>query len=610
MATARRGTRRLLLTLLAAVACALAAGRRIVRDPDAHIPALTKEAVLPHTLAAPGQPRRTLSVTFSDYSPNSRQGELVLSWVRNQKALDIPCVFALCTAKPPTRAEVGPLLLEEHCAVLHVSIAECVTNPKVCRAYLARSFVEWGLDMFYTDADVALLRHPFDYFSSLFSAHPSVDLLVSSDSNTGVYDAKDIIPRSQYKQPRTVWQRTFPEVGIAQGFVHKRELGTMPNFEEFINATSSGYWDIGLENPGNCIPHQFNTGVLYVRGTPSSAELLAEWVRVLQPTKQDPRADDQKPLNDIMKSGARFCTDGDGKYPRREGACAGDARVNAVAGGMACLGLLNLAQFANGYTYAMGRNYEGFSVEPFTYHATYSENKVFSLAEQGSFFAGPEHYQDDKFLSFSLSLNTSALFQPLSQDAPFGYYTWTHNYYFVQHQLRQLRVALALARRLNRVLILPRFAVTCQCFFYRTNGCIIEGHRVRLPHIAPTAHVLRVDRLPAIREPGFLDTAPARVRAGQEHRQLPDDFLTMLLPESYTSTVLHVKGEQLLTAYDSPSVSDISSDFLGAWCCLAATDFAEFESRGPHADVRIQYAYDGPPVVVGASDGVAGKCVV
>jgi hypothetical protein len=596
--------------LLALLACTASDARRTVRDPEQRIGKLTQEAVQPHTLAVAGQSRRTLTVTFSDYTVGSRQGELVLSWVRNQKALQLPCVFALCSAQAPTRAEVGPLILEDHCAVLHVDIPECVTNPKVCRAYLARSFVAWKLDMFYTDADVALLRNPFDYFSSLFTAHPTIDLMTSSDSNTGVYDASDIVPRSQYKQPKTIWQRTYPEIAIPQGIVHKRELGVMPRFDEFINSTSSGYWDIGLENPGNCIPHQYNTGVLYVRGTAASAQLLDEWVASLQSTRGDPRADDQKPLNDVMKSDALFCTDGSGRFPRKRAPCGDDPRVNAVAGGMACLGLLNLAQFANGYTYAMGRNYEGFSVEPFTFHATYSENKVFSLQEQAAFYSGPEHYTDDKYLSFSLSLNVSALYSPLSEEAPAGYYTWTDNFYFVQHQLRQLRVAFALAARLNRVLILPRFAVTCQCFFYRGNRCVIEGHRVRLPHIAPTAHVLRVDRLPPIREPSFLETAPARVRASQEHRQLPDGYLSMLAPESYTSTVLHVKGEQLLAAYGAKEVQAIGSDFLGAWCCLAATDFPDFAVRGPHADVRIQYAYEGEPVVVGASDGIAGKCVV
>jgi hypothetical protein len=260
----------------------------------------------------------------------------------------------------------------------------------------------------------------------------------------------------------------------------------------------------------------------------------------------------------------------------------------------------------------MGRNYEGFGVEPFTFHATYTENKVFSLQEQGAFSNSPDHYLDEKYLSFSLALNSSALLQPLSAEAPFGAYTWRDNYFFVQPQLRQLRAALALAAQLDRVLILPRFAVICQCFFYRPNQCVIEGHRVRLPHVAPTAHILRQDKLPPHREPGFLDNAPARVRASQEHRQLPDGYLGMLAPESYTSTVLHVKGEQLLgvTSEDLAGMEKVGSDFLGAWCCLPATDFEEFKERGVHADVRVLYAYEGEPVIVGAADGRAGKCAV
>ena len=74
--------------------------------------------------------------------------------------------------------------------------------------------------------------------------------------------------------------------------------------------------------------------------------------------------------------------------------------------------------------------------------------------------------------------------------------------------------------------------------------------------------------------------------------------------------MLHVKGEQLLEMYGAEEVAAVGEEFLGAWCCLAATDFEEFKSRGPHQDVRIQYKYEGGPVVVGASDGIAGKCVV
>lgn len=332
------------LCLLVLLGCAApCASVRPLGNPEAAVPLLSREGVLAHSAALPGQPRRLVIATFSDFRNGTKQAAMVASWARNLQALRLPCVVGLSASGALTRGDVAALLLQGHCGVFRLSFASnaCEVNAKVCRGYVAQQLGGWGLDLLYTDADVALLRDPLPYLGALLLRHPAMDLATSSDSSTGRYGAEDVLPAGAAAPPAerrpTAWQAAFPGVPLKQGYVAKPELASEP--AEFLSKTFSGLFDIDLEYPGNCNPHQYNTGVMFVRATDASAALLAAWIEVLEGSKHDPRADDQLPLNVLLKTGAAHCSRGGGPPAGGEGErCGGDGRLNAAWGGRVCFG--------------------------------------------------------------------------------------------------------------------------------------------------------------------------------------------------------------------------------------------------------------------------------
>ncbi len=53
--------------------------------------------------------------------------------------------------------------------------------------------------------------------------------------------------------------------------------------------------------------------------------------------------------------------------------------------------VLNLPQFANGFVYAGSRAHEQYGVVPFVFHATYTNDKVMKLQEEGFFRNDPSY---------------------------------------------------------------------------------------------------------------------------------------------------------------------------------------------------------------------------
>lgn len=145
-------------------------------------------------------------------------------------------------------------------------------------------------------------------------------------------------------------------------------------------------------------------------------------------------------------------------------------------------------------------------------------------------------------------------------DKYLGQVTPWHHAALIQYQLKQLRAAMAVAHVLKRTIVLPHFACLCgarrcavpppfsllraplfpprcmksdvhifetdlgsssradaECFYYRGLNCTIEGHRLHLPYICPTDHVLwgggKGLKVPFV-EPGFM------VRATRDARKI------------------------------------------------------------------------------------------
>jgi hypothetical protein len=377
------------------------------------------------------------------------------------------------------------------------------------------------------------------------------------------------------------------------------------------------------QDPGNCQPHQWNTGYMYWRATSRARTLLDAWIERLSPTLPNPTADDQLPFCQLGRTSSLYCSQSElvvgGQVARPgPGACGGDARLNPVVGGMACFGLLNLAQFANGFVYQVARLHEQHAVQPLIYHATYSSDKRQSLQEEGFWV-----YANDDELRRARA--TFLSYDNLVPDAYMeGFYTnWTASWHLVQLQAQRLRSALALARVLGRTLVLPRLAATCQCFFYGINPatCMCDGLRVRLPYAAPTDHWIKPGSLAAfsVVAPGFLDRedAPARLRAGAARVPVPPgarwsdaDAKRFFAPHA-DAVVLHLSSGELrdaFSAFDSPADqaafdADLA-DSLGSWCCW---------NEGVHPNVvamKARYTFTGEPRLTPSDDATSrhGVC--
>lgn len=253
------------------------------------------------------------------------------------------------------------------------------------------------------------------------------------------------------------------------------------------------------------------------RATPAALKLIQLWHDYLKTTCCDWRTkDDQLPANVVFKNMSTHCpmwngARGSGFYfaaqEKHRDVCGDDPMLNIVADGSGCLGILSVVQFANGFMFSTERAHEQHFLRPYTFHATYSNDKLMSLRQEGMFFDNPDHYWvPNGVLVYDPVLRTDMFHAGMdTTDAVEGFYTPQAHVVFVQHQLQQLRIALAVAKTLGRTLVLPRMACICQCFFFPGKNCNIDGHRVRLPHVCPTDHWLRPGRLKLPhREPGFL----------------------------------------------------------------------------------------------------------
>jgi hypothetical protein len=654
--------------------------------PGWSVPPLSRDLVEAYSepVPEPAEPdeafnasRRVLVVSFTDWRPHGTasqqtQAHLASNWVHTMSERGMPCLVVLCEPQAPgagAPAEVGTRLVARPgvpgespplgCGLAWSDAAACVTNPRVGRWYMVSQLMSWGYDVMSTDPDVAFLRNPLPYFSALMLNHPAVDVFTSSDSNNGVYihqggsgsgggvpspDGQMLHSMTRVTWNNSVgplpprWAASFPQLAIPSGYVFRSELrghdGHTVN--DFLAALRSGAFDIGLESPGNCQPHQYNSGCMYWRATPRAGKLIAKWLEALDSLNTNPTADDQVPINNVAKTGAQHCQPGGGPPDGQAGElCGGDRLLNGVGGGLACLGLLNLVQFANGFVYTTSRAHEQHGVAPYVLHATYAGDKVLKLREEGLFHDTSDWYDGGSgFLTYDVDLPAWFFANDTSVDPPDGHYTWVNHWHLVQHQLQQLRAALAIAQATGRVLVLPRMACACECFFYPGRDCVIEGHRVRLPHVCPTDHWLRPGRLAQPhREPGFLENPrlpaavrddvatvtwcgtascdPATEKGITVAAALDDVALRSALAPVASARILRLVGVRDIWAGFADEKdgakfnSSLTHGVLSSWCCLKQHPDGRNDTK---VEVwKVPYAWEGEPNAVPDHEDV-GKC--
>ncbi|XP_021595604.1 arabinosyltransferase XEG113 isoform X3 [Manihot esculenta] len=241
----------------------------------------------------------------------------------------------------------------------------------------------------------------------------------------------------------------------------------------------------------------YNVGIFHWRPTETSIKLAKVWKDVLL---ADENIWDQNGFNDIVRRQLGPAVDGD------------NGLVYAFDGNLK-LGILPASIFCNGHTYFVQAMYQQLRLEPYAVHTTYqyagTEGKRHRLREAMAFYDPPDYYDaSGGFLSFKPSIPKSLLLE--------GEHSLESHFSLINHQIKQIRTALAIASLLNRVLIMPPLWCRLDRLWFPHPG-VLKETMTRQPFICPLDHVFEVNvmlkRLPeeefgpgiSIREYSFLD---------------------------------------------------------------------------------------------------------
>ncbi len=504
----------------------------------------------------------------------NRSDDLLVNWIAAIEAQNLPCNVGWCAPDPPRQ-------IPGNCNVLH--LPECAPNHRIHRWFHVSKLLDEGLSVMHMEPDVVMLRNPIEYFTQLFEFHPHASVFTSSDANTGIYvhsgpggsqggetvgnNFHSIIKRTQHiPYAGSRWTQAGYAPRTVEWFVEKEELAWRTrDFQqnELLDTLSKGYHDLGLESPDQCYPADYVMGFQVWRPGERTTNLMKKFLPVLD--TKTPDAMDTWPFNTVCKTASQYCAFSDKEHINDQ-ACGGDRLLNSVAGGTACVALLPVVQFSNGIVYSLTREHEQHGVLPFTFHASHSRNKISRIREEGLFNDPPDYFLG-RFLSYT---NEFTLPEPP--------YTWENHYQLMVQQLKLLKKALAMAKVLKRILVLPDMAAVCENFYFPGKDCVLLGHRYNLPSTQPLDHWLVKPFAQPTREPGFgRDLQVTRVSTS-EAASNNENFLLITnmndwseFPEGFEATL---EGK------------------LNAWCCFLKDD----------VPMKVLYNWDGPPRIVPQSE--------
>ncbi|CAI5498703.1 unnamed protein product [Closterium sp. Naga37s-1] len=286
--------------------------------------------------------------------------------------------------------------------------------------------LEAGSDVLLSDTDVVWLRDPHAYFyENADVAH--ADVFVTSDSLSHSNDVA-----SQQRSPSVM-------VGTdAQGW--------------FRNATPRA-----TEIFGNAYEHALNTGILFFRASPDSVALALTWHHAMRTRGRSEGWEkiwgDQHAFNMLLRYKM---------FPIQvvSSPTTGRPISNRVFWAFSRrlkLALLPLVLFCNGHVFFEQQMPRRIGVTPYAVHSTfqfhYGAGKIGRFREAGLWALDPpEFYTRGNFLSFDVKLPAWIEAMPTGIDK---------HQATIEYAYAVTRKALAIARLLNRFLILPH--VTCYC---------------------------------------------------------------------------------------------------------------------------------------------------
>ncbi|XP_058767829.1 arabinosyltransferase XEG113-like isoform X2 [Vicia villosa] len=217
----------------------------------------------------------------------------------------------------------------------------------------------------------------------------------------------------------------------------------------------------------------YNIGIFHWRPTESAKTLAKRWKDMLV---ADDKIWDQNGFNEILQSQIGPSVDD------------GSGLVFAFDGKLK-LGILPASIFCSGHTYFVQAMYQQLRLEPYVVHTTFqyggTEGKRHRLREALLFFDPPEYYNPPGgFLSFKPSIPKSLLLS--------GEHNVESHFTLINHQMKQIRTALAIASLLNRTLVMPPLWCRLDKLWYPHPG-VLEGSMTRQPFLCPLDHVFEVN---------------------------------------------------------------------------------------------------------------------
>ena len=218
--------------------------------------------------------------------------------------------------------------------------------------------------------------------------------------------------------------------------------------------------DSALEQPSFGWGPELNTGLFLA--TPKALKLSEEWCEVLKSDAAFANwKNDQQTLNELMRQGVRISPPSDAKSTNL---------IDAFNGRLK-LGLLPSHLFPSGHVYFIQRQLRSIQdTAPYAIHLTFQNcdqsGKRHRMREARLWMVDPPSYYNppNGLLSYTPDLppeltsqfnSTSAL--PQTRNLHGSDAVLASHFALINHQLLQVRTALALALVLNRTLVLPRF---------------------------------------------------------------------------------------------------------------------------------------------------------
>ncbi|KAK9856777.1 hypothetical protein WJX84_001335 [Apatococcus fuscideae] len=235
----------------------------------------------------------------------------------------------------------------------------------------------------------------------------------------------------------------------------------------------------GLESASMVL--QGNVGVVLAR--PSALAFLQEWGDMMA---ADPKLWEQAAFNDLVHRGGSIP---DNDYPDL---------FRGYDQGLS-IGTLPVGLFCNGHTNFVQQLPETLGLEPFSLHAIYqysAEAGKRHRFRESLAWNDPEEYYDPPGGFVTYEPNVSRL---LATAAPapgsLQLDNFAGHFDLVNHQLKELRHALAIASALERVLIVPPMWCGADRYWAPHDGRIFPSQLPALPFICPLDHVLDLEAM-------------------------------------------------------------------------------------------------------------------